>query len=192
MQHGLEPWPEHDVPWYADAALLSRVVSGGPRIVWGEGDTKGRLALIMDNPGLRESANGVGFVCPTRQALRLALSEAGVPQSEVQVFFLYKARPRRAYDRVAANEVCVPLLLRQVEESPARVLLALGNTVVQALVGGETTVRASRGVPLSFGGRPLHVSYHPLAVWRRPNLRPRLVADIRAAYQGLAAAAGAG
>ncbi len=120
----------------------------------------------MDNSGLRESANGVGFVCPTRQALRLALSEAGVPQSEVQVFFLYKARPRRAYDRVAANAVWVPLLLRQVEESPARVLLALGNTVVQALVGGETTVRASRGVPLSFGGRPLDVSYHPLAVWR--------------------------
>lgn len=57
-----------------------------------------------------------------------------------------------------------------------------GDTAAQAIAGGESTVQASRGVPsASADGR------WAIADRRGPNLRPRLVANIRAAYQRFAA-----
>ncbi len=168
-----------------DVEALRQVVSGGPRLIWGEGFSGARLGLIMDNPGLRENREGVPFVCPTRQTLRHALRQAGVAERDVQVFFLYKARPRRAYDREAANSFCLPILARQVRLSSAELLLGLGDTVLRAIFGPGAAVRDLRGRWQAFGDLPLLPSYHPLAARRRPNLQPLLVQDIAVAWARL-------
>ena len=179
------PWPELAVPAGLDEAALRRVVSGGPRLVWGEGFLSAGLGLIMDNPGLREDRDGVPFVCPTRQTLRQALRQAGVAEQDVQVFFLYKARPRRAYDRQAANALYLPILQEQVHLSSAKVLLGLGDTVLRAMFGEDAAVRTMRGRWQTFCDLPLLASYHPLAARRRPNLGPLLVQDIAMAWTRL-------
>ncbi len=139
----------------------------------------------MDNPGPREDAQGPPFVCPKRRALRQALAQAQVPDADVQVLFLYEVRPRGVYDRRAANSVCLPILEDQLRASGPKVLLALGNTVVQAVMGPDASVREPRGRWQTFCGLPLLASYHPLAVRRRPNLAPLLVQDIAQARDRL-------
>ena len=182
----LQPWPELPIPAGVDLDLFRHAVSGAPPAVWGEGNPDAGLALLLDNPGQRVDSAGTAWVCPTRQELRAALAEAGCPEPAAQIFFLYKFRPRRAYDRPSANALMVPVLAEQVRRSRSRTLLALGNTVAKALLGPDADVQALRGRRLTWAGRPLFVSYHPLAARRRPPLHPLLVEDVRQALRATA------
>jgi len=153
------------------------------RFVWGEGNPNGRIAVILDNPGAREDAAGLPYVCWTRQTLRRALGEAGIPEAEVYVAFLFKCRPMGKYDRIAAAELHLPLLRRQLAERPRLCLIALGDTVCKAIYGLEASAKSLRGTWLEWDRVPLRASYHPLAARRRPNLFPLLVEDLSAAME---------
>jgi uracil-DNA glycosylase family 4 len=186
----VSPWPEVSPPPGVDARALCGLVSGAPRLVWAEGNALAPCAVVLDNPGAREDRQGHPQVCGTRQTLRLALEGAGLHPSEVHLLFLYKCRPLRAYDRIAANAAFLPILREQVRASPACVLVGLGNTVAQALLGPHTEVRTMRGRWLRWCGRPLRLGYHPLAARRRPQLLPLLVADLAEAARVLVTSGG--
>ncbi len=179
-----EPWPED--PWPAWAAAnkeeLFESIQGkrAPphRVVWGEGNPAGRIAIVLDNPGEREDPTGVSYVCGTRETLRHALASAGIPENEVYVTFLLKTRPTRKYDREIAVEMHLPVLRQQLAAKAWVCLVALGNTVCKAIFGSRADVKKLRGSRLDWLGFPLKVTYHPLAARRRPNLFPLLVEDL--------------
>lgn len=50
----------------------------GTRMVWGEGNSKASIMIILDNPGARENSEGESFVCGTRQTLQEVANEAGL------------------------------------------------------------------------------------------------------------------
>lgn len=157
-------------------------------VVWAEGNPRAPVAIVLDNPGARER-EGAAWVCPTRETLRAAARDAGLP--DLYVTWLVKFRPRRAYDKPAARALGRQEVLRELARVSPRVVVGLGDVVAATLLDDPSAhVRELRGRERSLGGRPLVVSYHPLAARRRPNLYPLVVEDLRRAQGALARAAG--
>lgn len=173
------PWPEIAPPADLPADACVELREHNSRVVWAEGNPNGSVMIVLDNPGARETKDGVPYVCPTRLTLRKALEEAGVDTDDVYVTYLLKRRPTRAYDRSKAWAAYMPFLEKQVRDAAPRALLLAGNVVVHALIDPDEDVKALRGRALQVFDRPAVVTYHPLAARRRPALFPKLVEDLR-------------
>lgn len=147
------------------------------RVIWGEGNPSGSVAVILDNPGAREDKFGEPFLCGTRQALQEAIFKSGIKQEEVFVTWLLKCRPVRKYNKEKAQTICLDYLKEQLFIYKPKFLVCMGNLVVQVLLNPEAEVKNLRGKWLDILGYPAVVSYHPLAARRRPNLMKYLVED---------------
>ncbi len=181
------PLPELPAPPDAHREAWEALArSHGTPVIWAEGNPHAPVAIVLDNPGARER-EGVAWVCPTRETLRAAAREAGL--SDLYVTWLLKFRPRRAYDRAAARALGRDEVMREIARVNPRVVVAMGDVVAASLFDDPGAhVRELRGRERWMGGRPCVVSYHPLAAWRRPNLYPLVVEDLRRARGALAAA----
>lgn len=164
-------WPEDAVPPDAAGCEKCELCAQRSRMIWGEGSPGAPIFVVLDNPGSREDENGSAWVCGTRQTLQKAAFDAGLKPSDLYVTYLLKCRPIRKYQKDAARNACLPYLLRQIEEHRPRIAFCLGNTAVQWFFSDPAAeVKNLRGVWHSARGLPTAVSYHPLAVRRRPNL----------------------
>ncbi len=159
----------------------------GTRVVWGEGNPKAPLFVILDNPGARENKEGVPYLCGTRETLQTAAFEAGFGPDSMYVSYILKCRPRRAYDKERARSVCLGYLWGQLERANPRLVVCLGNVVCQAFFGDPgAEVKQLRGRVHRVRGYPVVTSYHPLAVRRRPVLYKFFLADWELAASRLA------
>ena len=180
MDPRFEPaiWPEDVCPEEAGRYRQCEVCARNARIVWGEGNPKASVFVVLDNPGAREDRDGNEYVCPTRQTLQAALRQARLSADDVYLTYLLKCRPLRRYDKEAARAFSKPFLIRQIERMRPKFLVCLGDVVVRALFGDEDAcVKNLRGRWHAVLGIPCMVSYHPLAVRRRPNLAPLFLED---------------
>jgi len=172
--------PEETGPPGSQQCALCELSQQRTRVIWGEGNPRAKLLLVLDNPGAREDREGQPFLCGTRETLQAGLREAGLDTELVYVTYLLKCRPLRAYDKPASRAACSAHLLKQLQEKQPLLLFGFGNVVAEALLPfqEETSVKALRGTWHSFQGIPLGFTYHPLAVRRRPNLMRIFVEDL--------------
>lgn len=183
-----EIWREDPPPPAAAGYELCEVCSGKSRLIWGEGNPGAPVAVILDNPGAREDRAGAEFVCGTRQTLQKAICEAGMGPGDFYLTYLLKCRPLKKYDREKARQFSLPFLAGQIDSLRPRLLLCLGDTVAQAVLGdGGAHIKDLRGEWRAAFGRPALFSYHPLAVRRRPNLASRFAEDFEALARALKA-----
>lgn len=171
-------WREDIVPPEAVVYEQCEVCTGKSRIIWGEGNPKAPIVIILDNPGARENKEGGEYVCGTRQTLQKAIYDVNLMPEDIYITYLLKCRPLRKYDKERARQFSMPYLVRQIETIRPRFLVCLGDTVVQAVFGdNEAHVKNLRGSWHTVMGCPAMVSYHPLAVRRRPNLANQFARD---------------
>lgn len=150
----------------------------GSRMVWGEGTPGAPLLILLDNPGAREDASGMPFVCGTRETLQKAAFEVGIPLEKIYVTYILKRRPRKAYDKPVARAICQKHLIAQLNAYKPKFILCLGNVAIQSFFMNETMeAKKLRGQWEERGGFMITGSYHPLAVRRRPNLWPYFLED---------------
>ncbi|MCP3775895.1 uracil-DNA glycosylase [Paenibacillus sp. MZ04-78.2] len=172
--------PEEAAPLYAASCRLCELANQRTRVIWGEGNPEGRVIMLLDNPGAREDREGRTFVCGTRATLQLGAAEAGLDMNDVYVTYVLKCRPIRKYDKEAARNSCRAHLLSQLEQKRPKLMICLGNVAVQAFFQDpEVEVKRLRGSWYDIDGLPTTVSYHPLAVRRRPGLMRLFVEDLR-------------
>jgi DNA polymerase len=163
--------------------------------VFGEGAPNSRLVLVGEQPGDVEDVQGRPFVGPAGGVLDRALEEAGIDRGTVYVtnavkhFRFVQRGKRRIHSKPGREhiEACHPWLARELAAVSPEVVVALGATAVQALLGSKYRVMRDRGALLPFqdGIRAL-VTIHPSAVLRMPpEERERafggLVADLKVA-----------
>lgn len=182
LQGEVSPLPELAPPPGAEACERCELASQRSRVIWAEGNPEAPVMVVLDNPGAREDAGGQPFVCGTRQTLRAAARSAGLDDRDLAVTWVLKCRPRRAYDKEAAQMACLPYLWAQLVAWQPDVVVVLGNVALRAFLGDpEAEVKQLRGKILCRAGVPVVTGYHPLAARRRPNLLPSLVDALRLA-----------
>lgn len=110
-----EVWPEDKMPLDAANYMECEVCTPKSRIIWGEGNPKAPVIIILDNPGAREDNEGKQYVCGTRA-------------DDVYLTYLLKCRPLRSYDKQKARSFSKPFLERQIRTIQPRYIVCLGDT----------------------------------------------------------------
>ena len=150
----------------------------------GEGNPQARLMLIGEGPGATEDATGRPFVGQAGKLLDGILEAIDVPRESVYITNIVKCRPpqnrKPLPDEIAS---CVPYLHRQLELIRPKVLLTLGGTAGEAMLGVRKSLGELRGKVHSFNGIPLVVTYHPAALLRNPNWKKPTWDDVRIVRQ---------
>lgn len=163
--------PEDPVPEIEANCTRCELCNHSRRIVWGEGNVDAPITILLDNPGLRENKEGAPFLCGTRQTMQSLALKAGLKLEHLYITYVVKCRPVRSYNKEQARAICLAHFRRQVEMHKPEVIFCLGNVSIQALFSDAfTEVKGMHGRWHNWDGYPLAVSYHPLAVRRRPNL----------------------
>jgi len=173
--------------------------------VFGAGAAHARLVLVGEQPGDEEDRQGLPFVGPAGRLLGEALAAAGIDRGETYVTNAvkhFKWEPaegrgkRRIHKKPNAAEVraCHPWLQAEIAAIRPEVIVCLGATAAQALLGAAFRVTKQRGLPLAFGaGARIVATVHPSAILRAPDSETRriemqrFVADLRVARDLLTA-----
>jgi len=164
------------------------------QVVFGEGPPDAKVMLIGEVPGDQEDRAGKPFVGPAGGLLNEALAEAGIERSKVYVtnavkHFNWEARgKRRIHKKPSASEIaaCRPWLEAEIARLHPQVIVCLGATAAQALLGRDFRVTQHRG---EFIGSPLApyvtATVHPSSILRAPDEETRhaemerFVADLK-------------
>jgi uracil-DNA glycosylase family protein len=167
--------------------------------VFGEGPRTAEVMLVGEQPGDLEDRAGHPFVGPAGKLLDTALTQAGIDRTRVYVTnsvkhfkFVTIERGRRLHQKPTAAEVraCNPWLQEEIRLIKPRVIVALGATAAQALLGKQFLVTQDRGKPVASDlAEAVIATVHPSAVLRAPDdrrdeARQEFIADLKrvAAY----------
>ena len=159
--------------------------------VFGEGASGARVMLVGEQPGDKEDLAGRPFVGPAGRLLDQALAEAGIDRrlayvSNVVKHFKFERRGKvRLHKKPNAEEVhaCRPWLDAELAVVGPEVLVLLGATAAQALLGSGFKVSQRRGELLDAGLAPrVLATVHPSSILRAPDEEARALA-----YKGFVA-----
>jgi len=173
----------------------------GTQAVFGEGPSKADMMMVGEQPGDAEDLAGRPFVGPAGTLLDRALGEAGIDRRRVYVtnvvkHFKWEPRgKRRIHQKPNSAEIaaCRPWLETEIALVHPKVLVCLGATAAQALLGSGFKVTRQRGtfVPSPLAPR-VTATVHPSSILRAPDEETRrtemqrFVADLAHAARALA------
>lgn len=151
--------------------------------VFGEGPASASVMLVGEQPGDQEDRAGHPFVGPSGGLLDQALQEAGIDRRRVYVtnavkhfkFVQPELTRRRLHKQPTAAEVraCRPWLEAEIGVVKPRVIVALGSTAAQALLGRTFRVTRQRGTAVHTEWGLVVATVHPSSVLRAPDdVRP--------------------
>jgi uracil-DNA glycosylase len=164
--------------------------------VFGDGPPDARLLIVGEQPGNSEDLEGAPFVGPAGRLLDQAMVEAGIDRDEVYVtnvvkHFKWRRAPsgkRRIHAKPDRSEVeaCYPWLQAEVGRVAPELIVCLGATAAQAVLGATFRVTRQHGEVLPSDLGPALGTIHPSAVLRAPDdaratMRAQLVADLSVA-----------
>lgn len=155
--------------------------------VFGAGAAHARMLLVGEQPGDEEDRQGLPFVGPAGRLLDEALAGAGIDRDRTYVTNAvkhFKWSPaegrgkRRIHQKPNAGEIraCHPWLLAEIEAVQPDVIVCMGATAAQALLGSAFRVTKQRGVPIPFtSGARIVATVHPSSILRAPDSETRRI-----------------
>jgi uracil-DNA glycosylase len=150
----------------------------GTQTVFGEGKPDSKIMFVGEVPGDQEDRAGHPFVGPAGNLLNKALEEAGIDRSKAYVtnavkHFNWEPRgKRRIHKKPKASEIaaCRPWLDAEISKLRPRVIVCLGATAAQALLGKDFRVTQHRGEFIKSPLAPyVAATVHPSAILRAPD-----------------------
>ena len=183
----------------AERCTACELYKTGTQTVFGEGARSAEVMLVGEQPGDQEDTAGKPFVGPAGKLLDQALEDAAIDRTQVYVtnvvkHFKWVARgKRRIHQKPRAEEIkaCAPWLEAEMDVVDPEVLVCLGATAVQAVIGSKAKVMKDHGRFLeSRLGRTAMPTLHPSAILRaededREDAMAMLVGDLAAAQERL-------
>jgi DNA polymerase len=137
-------------------------------VVFGTGDIHARLMFVGEAPGADEDARGEPFVGAAGQLLTRIIKAMGFTRETVYIANVLKCRPDmpgQSYGnrRPTADEMktCLPWLLEQIDLVRPAVMVALGATAVEGLLGKTEGITRLRGRFQIFRDIPVMPTFHP-------------------------------
>ena len=151
--------------------------------VFGEGPSKATIMFVGEQPGDREDRAGHPFVGPAGKLLDGALAQAGIARKEVYVTNVVKhfkwsgeRGKRRIHKKPRSVEIraCRPWLEAELRIVKPRVLVCLGASAAQSLLGKDFSVNRQRGQPVESPLAPYATAtVHPSSILRAPDDQAR-------------------
>ena len=170
--------------------LWEKATQGVP----GSGGRKPRLMLVGEQPGDEEDKQGAPFVGPAGGLLRKAIADAGLTLDDVYLtnavkhFYWEPRGPRRIHKTPAQRHIdaCRAWLEKEIGKAKPLVIVALGSTALNGVMGGKMKVGDARQESLQHAsGARVIATYHPSAALRdreaRQQMFETIVADLRKA-----------
>jgi DNA polymerase len=153
-------------------------VKPGKQVVFGVGSAEARIFFCGEAPGADEEVQGEPFVGPAGQLLTKIIKAMGLSREEVYIANIMNYRPplptpvgNRAPE---LNEMayCLPFLKAQLDIVQPDVIVALGNTAMEGLMGHDPKRRITkiRGQWMEFDGIPLIPTFHPSYLLRNQSM----------------------
>ena len=186
------PSPATDTVSDMDWATLKKTVrdctacklrAGCTQTVFGVGDEKADWLFVGEGPGADEDAKGEPFVGQAGKLLDNMLLAIKLKRGkDVYIANVVKCRPP-GNRTPEADEIatCLPYLRRQIALIQPRVIVALGKTAANALLGQDATLGSLRGKVHAFENTPLIITYHPAYLLRSPHEKAKAWADLKLA-----------
>lgn len=198
---------QRDLPNLRDAAETCRgcdLFEKATQTVFGEGPESALIVMVGEQPGDQEDQTGRPFVGPAGRLLDRALADAGISREQVYVtnavkHFKWVARgKRRLHDKPRRSEIlaCRPWLEAEMSTIKPQIVVCLGATAAQSLMGTTFKITRERGKVLKTEWAPLLLAtVHPSALLRiadeteRRHAYGEFVADLKKAAAAISASA---
>lgn len=161
-------------------------VRPGKKVVLGVGSLEAKIMFVGEAPGADEEIQGEPFVGPAGQLLTKMIQAMGLKREEVYIGNIMNWRPEIATagggsqvgNRPPTEQemrYCLPYLRAQIEVVNPQLLVALGATAAQGLLGFGSfrALGDIRGKWHEFSGKPLMVTYHPSYILRNQSNRSK-------------------
>jgi uracil-DNA glycosylase family protein len=185
---------EDVIPAGANLAALRRAAAGckacdlwknATQTVFGEGKAGARVMMVGEQPGDQEDLAGKPFVGPAGRLLDEALLEAGIEREEVYITNIVKhfrwvvasRGKRRIHKKPSAAQIaaCVPWLHAEIARVRPQILVCLGATAAESLLGKGFSVTREHGKLVESALAPQVVAtVHPSSVLRAPDEEARI------------------
>jgi DNA polymerase len=153
------------------------LASSRKNVVFGVGDITATLMFVGEAPGADEDEQGEPFVGKAGQLLTRIIQTMGLSRGSVYIANILKCRPdtpgQSAGNRKPTPEemqTCIPYLQAQIDLIGPKVIVALGATAVEGLLGKTTGITRLRGNWRTYRGIPLMPTYHPAYLLRNQAL----------------------
>lgn len=157
--------------------LCPHLAKSRTQTVFGVGSPEAEIMFIGEAPGADEDARGEPFVGRAGQLLTKIIATMGFAREDVYIANVLKSRPDMPPgapgNRPPTPEEmqhCLPFLIEQIQIVQPKVLVALGATAVEGLLGTRSTMREMRGKWHAFEDTPLMITYHPSYLLRSQSL----------------------
>jgi DNA polymerase len=149
------------------------LVASRQSVVFGVGNPDAQLMFVGEAPGADEDEQGEPFVGAAGQLLTKIIQAMGEQRSTVYIANILKCRPdtpgQSSGNRQPTPEemaTCIPWLHEQIDLIRPRVLVALGATALNGLLGKTAGISKLRGTWQSYRGIPLMPTFHPAYLLR--------------------------
>jgi uracil-DNA glycosylase len=153
------------------------LASSRKNVVFGVGNIDAELMFVGEAPGADEDAQGEPFVGAAGQLLTKIIQATGLSRAEVYIANILKCRPdtpgQSAGNRKPTAEemqTCIPYLHEQIDLIRPKVIVALGATAVEGLLGKTVGITKLRGHWQTYRGTPLMPTYHPAYLLRNQSM----------------------
>lgn len=164
-------------PSIIECTQCPHLVKSRTQVVFGVGNPDAELMFVGEAPGEDEDLQGEPFVGKAGQLLTKIITAMGFDRGDVYIANVLKCRPDmppgesgNRKPRPAEMATCLPYLREQIEIIQPRVLVALGATAMEGLIGETQPMARLRGRWHDFGGTPLMATYHPAYLLRNQSL----------------------
>ncbi|HLH53218.1 MAG TPA: uracil-DNA glycosylase [Verrucomicrobiae bacterium] len=155
----------------------AHLASSRKNVVFGVGNINARLMFVGEAPGADEDVQGEPFVGKAGQLLTKIIQTMGLSRDSVYIANILKCRPdtpgQASGNRKptpAEMQTCIPFLHEQIDLIQPGVIVALGATAVEGLLGKTSGITRLRGQWHTYRGTPLMPTYHPAYLLRNQAL----------------------
>ncbi len=176
--HGMSTLEE--VTAYVAGTVLIPIDEARLNPVMGVGDPHADLVIIGEAPGADEDRTGEPFTGRAGQLLNKILEAIHFRREDVYITNILKSRPPNNRDPLPAEVAAhLPILYKQLTLIKPKILLCVGKTAGNALLGRSSSLANLRDRLHDFYGLPLLVTYHPAALLRNPQWKRPTWEDVK-------------
>ncbi|WP_437333932.1 uracil-DNA glycosylase [Sorangium sp. So ce394] len=154
---------------------------GRTHTVFSRGDPLSEIVFVGEGPGAEEDQQGEPFVGPAGQLLDKMIAAMGYHRDGVYICNIVKCRPpKNRKPEPAEMAACSPYLASQLALIKPKVIVALGATAVQGLIGTTEGITKLRGTwKLYKGSIPIMPTFHPAYLLRQPGAKREVWSDLK-------------